>query len=374
MRHAARRRSGDRAPVKLAIDARKAYDGGIGRYIRCLARALVDLEPTLELSLLAPPSMPDFLPGASRVAYDAGLYTVRELFETGARVRRAGSELFHEPHYTLPFRIPVPSVVTIHDTIHLDRAEHLGPVRRGYARAMLRSAARRAAQVITVSECARRDIVRHTGIDAARVTVTPLGVEPAFFDVPAELGRRARRTLGLEAPFVLFVGALKRHKNPIGLVEAFVAADLPEAHLVFVGSGSEDIAGRARARGVAERVIVRTADDEVLRGLYREARIFVMPSLYEGFGLPLLEAMAAGTAAIASRAASIPEVGGDTPVYVTPGDHAELAGALRRLWTDEEERRARAEAARARARSFTWARTAEATRDVYRRALTGAIR
>lgn len=362
--------------MKLAIDARKAYDGGIGRYVRCLSAALLEADPTLSIAFLMPERMPAFVDPhegrVTRVDYDAGLYSFDELLGASARVTEAGVDLFHEPHYVLPFRIPVPRVVTIHDTIHVKFPRYLGgPVQRGYATFMVRSAARRAEHVLTVSESARRDVAAHARIDADRITATPLGVTPDFFETTDEDGATARSRLGVDGPFVLYVGALKPHKNPIGLCEAFEAASIAgPATLVLAGAGPLDVVTWGQSRGMGGRIRVVEVDDTTLRGLYHEARLFVLPSLYEGFGLPLLEAMASGTPAVASRVASTPEVGGEVPLYVPPGDVPALRAAIEALWADAPRREAMARAGRARAHAFTWRRTAELTLEVYRRAIS----
>jgi len=362
----------------VALDARKAYDGGIGRYVRSLSGALLELDPTLELVLLMPPAMPGWLgphPRVSRIDHGSRLYGVGELWKTGRVLRGVDVDLLHEPHYTLPFGVPCPSVVTIHDLIHWHFPEYLpNPAARRYARWMLRSAARRADRVVTVSEVSRRDLTELAGADPDRVAAIGLGVDPAFATAGPEEIARARAELAIDGQYILYVGALKPHKNPDVLLRAFQAAGIPDATLLLVGGAPgawlRDAAGEAALTGGRVR-FVDDLTDEHLVGLYAGARMVVLPSRYEGFGLPVLEAMAAGTPAVVSRAGSIPEVGGDAVSYVPPGDVGALAEALSRLWNDEDARADLARRGRERARGFTWAETARRTREVYEAAVTG---
>jgi alpha-1,3-rhamnosyl/mannosyltransferase len=365
--------------VKVAVDARKAHDGGIGRYIRCLTAAMMEIDPELRLALLMPPHLALWeLPRdrACRVDFGARLYSIEELWRTRGALRRIGPDLFHEPHYVLPFGVPCPSVVTIHDTIHVRFPAHLrNGIARRYARWMLRSAARRADRVITVSEASRRDVLEHAGVAGDRIEAVPLGVGREFFGVPSADADAARTRCGLSGAFLLYVGALKPHKNPLGLLRAFRRAEIPAATLALAGErpdpGLQAVIDRERlGRGV---LFLGRVEDPELRGLYAAARLFVMPSRWEGFGLPLLEAMAAGVPAVAAAVEPLREVGGDCPVYVSPDDTADLAGAMRRLWDDEGERSRRAGLGVARARGFTWERTAARTLAAYRQVLDARL-
>ncbi len=360
--------------MKVALDARKAYDGGIGRYIRSLTAAMLEVDSELRLTLLMRPGQALWeLPAdrVRRVDFGAGLYSLGELWRTGGVLRKIAPDLFHEPHYILPFCLPCQSVVTIHDLIHVRFPEHLSWLERRYARWMLNAAARRADRVITVSEASRRDLQAYTGISADRVQVTPLGVDPRFFDIAATEAKAARESCGLDGEFVLYVGALKPHKNPLGLLRAFRQAEIPAAGLVMAGEHPSTelkaVIDRERlGKGVR---FVGPREDPELRGLYAAARLFVLPSRCEGFGLPLVEAMAAGVPVIAASAGALPEVGGECAVYVSPDDTPGLAEAMRRLWNDQSERSRRIGLGLARARGFTWERTAELTLEVYRRAI-----
>jgi glycosyltransferase involved in cell wall biosynthesis len=326
--------------MRVGIDARKIADFGIGTYIRGLLGGLVSLGAGDEYVAFAPAGtpMPD---GVEHVAIDAPHYSVRELLIVGRAADRTRLDVFHAPHYVVPFT-RVPLVVTIHDLIHLHQPLR-NPLAPLYARTMIRRAIKRASHVLTVTSAVKAQLEHELG--AKNVIVTPNGVNaPA-----ATSGERSR--------FFLYVGNDKPHKNVDALIAAF--ADVPDARLILVG-GSFD-----RFRG-HDRIEVRGfVSDEELSSLYRNAIALVMPSLEEGFGLPALEAMAHGTAVIASTDAALMEVTGDAALHVDAREVRSLTDAMLRVMRDDE-LRARLEANGVeRARLFTWTRCAELTRDAY---------
>ena len=319
--------------MRVGIDARKVADFGIGTYIRGLLGALVELGGEDEYVAFAPAGTA--LPrGVEHVVVDAPHYSLRELVVVGRAADRARLDVFHAPHYVVPFtRVPV--VVTIHDLIHLHRRN---PLQQMYAKTMIGRAVRKARRVLTVSESVAHELA------SPKVVVTPNGIDEAFR--PAD----APRT------HFLYVGNDKPHKNVDTLIEAF--ARVPDAKLVLVGAPFERFRDRADVRGFV--------DTETLVSLYRSAIALVMPSLEEGFGLPAAEAMACGTAVITSNAASLVEITGDAALHVDARDANALAQAMLRIARDEELRASLAARGIERARFFTWKRCAMLTRDAYR--------
>jgi alpha-1,3-rhamnosyl/mannosyltransferase len=288
---------------------------------------------------------------------------------------RAGVDLVHAPAYTAPFWSGVPVVVTVHDVSYELHPEWY-PYRRDKARrAFYRWSARTATRILTVSAFSVSEISAAYGIPADRVTVTPLGVAPAFGADPAVPDRLPR---GVSQPFLLHVGDLHARRNLALVVEAMLAARRRSPALRTL---SLVLAGVDRGLGRALRAIAVAADapdavvqlgeidERELRALYRGASALVYPSLYEGFGLPLIEAMASGTPVIASRAASIPEVVGDAGMLLDPRDVPAWTDAIAGVLGDPERQARMRVAGRARAAEFTWERTARLTLDVYHRAL-----
>lgn len=258
-------------------------------------------------------------------------------------LRRLRPELAHFQH-ALPLGWRGPSVVTLHD-LHFERdPDVMGLLDRLTFKAMVPRAARRARQVLAVSERTKRDAVELYGLDPAKVTVTPHGVDPAF-------------SPGDERPheYVLFVGAVQARKNPLAALAAAQENDLP---LVVAGPEKEPaLAADLRARGADVRGWVTQAE---LAELYRGAAALVLPSRHEGFGIPVVEAMASGTPVVLSGDAALREVAGDAASYAEDGDYGR---ALRDALAD---RGRLAAAGLERARRYTWEATAQRTAAVYR--------
>jgi hypothetical protein len=297
------------------------------------------------------------------------------------RCRTDGVDLLHSPfNYGLPVRCPVPRVLTLHDAID---ALHDGarlPLTRRWAPSNLRRrldrrlSRRVAAHVITVSEHAKRDLVDGLRLPAAKVTVAYEAADPTFEAPVSDVARAAvRATHGLRRPFVFYVGGFEPRKNVPFLVRAFADARLADVDLVLAG-GAEvegaDVARLAGELGVGERVrSLGYVPDPELAALYAEALVFAYPSAYEGFGLPLVEAMAVGCPVLAARATSLPEILGTGGEAFALGDPAELTAWLRRLATEPALRADLVARARRRACDFSWRRAAAATVEVYRRVL-----
>jgi glycosyltransferase involved in cell wall biosynthesis len=285
----------------------------------------------------------------------------------------AGVDLVHSLASTSPLWGRFTRVVTVHDLIYRRYPEaHMGMRALGM-RVLVPAAVRRCARVIAVSEATKRDIVELLGTDAGRIDVVPqgLGARPAPA-VAGEAAVRERLELG-ERAVLLTLSAQRAHKNLEGLFAALAMLD-ERPLLVLAGYRTDhEHALRARARELGIEADVRFAgwvEPDVLEGLWALTRAFVFPSLYEGFGLPVLEAMARGVAVACSNASSLPEVAGGAALLFDPHDAAAIAAALRRLLAGGPEIDALREAGRARAAQFSWERTARGTLEVYARAAT----
>lgn len=284
--------------------------------------------------------------------------------------RRDGIDLLHMT-YIAPPRSPCPVVVTVHDVSYRIFPEYFSPRVRLLLGLLVGVSVRRAARVITVSESARRDIVRFYRVPPEHVAVTPEAAGEQFTPQPSEEVSRVREKYSLPPSYILAVGNVQPRKNLARLVEAFaaVASHAPDTVLALAGRsgwrGSE-VEAAVRRLGLERRVLFTGyVHDGDLPALYTGATIFCYPSLYEGFGLPPLEAMACGAPTVTSNVASLPEVVGDAALTVEPLSVTAIIGALRRMLDDaalREEYRARG---LARAALFSWERTAQLTRKVY---------
>jgi glycosyltransferase involved in cell wall biosynthesis len=286
--------------------------------------------------------------------------------------RRAGVDLLHNLFTTAPAAPGVPQVTTILDLIYKRFPEaHAGVLAHGM-RMLVPLSAKRSTRVIAISEATKSDVVSLLGVKADRVDVTYLAPgSPDAADPESEDVLRERHSLG-DAPIVLSVSAHRPHKNLERLIDAIAALERP---VVLVVPGYEtqwenELERHVRRRGVQPRVrLIGWVGGAELEGLYRSATCLAFPSLAEGFGLPVLEAMARGLPVACSNATSLPEVAGEAALYFDPLDVPAMTGAIERLLADAELRERLAAAGREQAARFTWERTAEGTRRSYERAL-----
>jgi len=291
---------------------------------------------------------------------------LRRLRYDHRRLSRAAAEerldLLHCTKSFVPDGLRCPAVVTVYDVIFLKHPEFYPWWWRGYWRRALERSVERARTVVCISETTARDLENEMPAARGKTVAVPCGVDARRFAAP---GRAP-----VEGPYYLWVGTVTARKNLDGLLDALESLDAAAPPLVVAG-GVDPHAGDARRLEAAAaagkvRFLRRVGDDE-LAALYAGATALVYPSLYEGFGLPVLEAMAAGCPVICSRAGALPEAAGDAGLLVEPGDAASLAEAMRRLASDPALRRELSERGRARAAGFSWARTAERTLEVYER-------
>ncbi|GAA4637085.1 glycosyltransferase family 1 protein [Actinoallomurus vinaceus] len=290
--------------------------------------------------------------------------------------QQVGAQVIHEPYYSIPLRPGMPIVVTVHDMAYFTDPEAHNPLKTTFIKAATRTAVRRATRVIVPSKATRDEIVRLLGADPTRIDVAYHGVDHTIFHPPTEEERRhLSDRLGLHGhPYIAFLGALEPRKNVPNLIRGWVeaVADLerPPA-MVLAGSGGWDDELDAALADVPSRLrLIRPGylPWPSLPGFFGGALTVALPSRGEGFGLPVLEAMACGATVLTTHRASLPEVGGDAVAYTEP-DAEGIAAALRALIDDPERRGRLAEAAHARSREFTWAASAEAHMAAYQRAV-----
>jgi glycosyltransferase involved in cell wall biosynthesis len=268
---------------------------------------------------------------------------------------------FLSPGFNPPLRSPIPFAFTIHDLVHLRVPQETSALRRLYYASVVRPATRRAWRVLTVSEYSRRDIIDWSGLPAEAVRVVGNGVSPVF--VPGPGGRAERE------PYLLHVGRRAGHKNVGNLLRAFsISQAARELRLVFTGLPDAETQAAAAKCGVLQRVhFSGPVDDAALLRLYQRSLGLVFPSLHEGFGLPIVEAMATGTPVITSNVTSMPEVAGaGNALLADPRDPAALAEAMDRLAADAALWQSLATRGVARAQAFSWERVAARVGDALR--------
>jgi len=289
---------------------------------------------------------------------------------------RVGADLAHGPVFVGPLAASIPFVVTIHD-LSFRRFPHLfRPANRLYLSSITRASARRARRVIAVSAHAAEETVRLLGVEREKVDVVYHGVAPRFRPLPPEKVEAFRARRRLPERFILFLGTLEPRKNLVRLVEAFARLREPDLRLVLAGGRGwyyEEVFACVERLGLRERVVFPGyVPGEELPLWYNAAAVFAFPSLYEGFGMPVVEAQACGTPVLTSDRSALPEAAGDGALLVDPYDAEGIAEGLHRLLTDGDLREALRRRGLAHAARFTWQKTAAETVSVYRRALDGA--
>jgi glycosyltransferase involved in cell wall biosynthesis len=357
---------------------------GIGRYAGSLAQALLARQPgrfalfyNRGKDTQPPPGLESVPCRTVRAGYKPWRMAVwlGQLLGVGFNRLVPGAELFHATEHLLPPFHGVPSVLTVHDMIFKLFPEHQKPQNYWYLNAAMPLYCRRADAIITVSESSKRDIVAHYGLDPAKVRVIYEAAAPEFTPASPQAVDAARRRYGLPERFVLHVGTIEPRKNLTRLVEALQhlrdqGLTIP---LVVVGGKGwlyDDFFRRLEELPVRDAVhfsgYVPSAD---LPLVYNAATVTATPSVYEGFGLPVLEAMACGTPVVSSNASSLPEMGGDAARYFDPHDVEAMAETIRVVWTDSDMRAEMRQLGLEQAARFSWKRAAEETLAIYERLL-----
>jgi glycosyltransferase involved in cell wall biosynthesis len=371
-------------PLRVVFDAHAITPrrSGIGEYSAKLLAAMCEAPDSgIELSLYAngritPLRSADEIPTITAGIPDGSLYALKHQWELPLLLRRERCDLFHMPDFLAPPLLPVPFVCTIYDLIPLAKPEYIARSLKvrllPLYRAIVRRSARRAARVLTISEHSRRDIVRMLGIDAARIDVTPLAptVDVNSAPWPQSLGGRLQR-----GRYLLYVGRHDPYKGLGLLLDAFAAASgdpaLDDVTLAIAGAldaryGYKD---KVVSLGLDDRVVfLDYVGEEQLSPLYANALAFVFPSLYEGFGLPPLDAMRHGVPVLCSERTSLPEVTGDAALLFDPEDSKAFASALREICGNSSLRDELKQSGFQRQEGFSWTITAALTIEAYKRA------
>jgi glycosyltransferase involved in cell wall biosynthesis len=379
--------------MRVAFDARylDGREGGVGRYTLNLVGALLEEDPRLELLLIlrqgaaaAQPRVAEWLASRRVESLDfGGLPNVPGMaLLLARRLRGRRFDLFHSPFHRLPMRLGRPTVLTVHDLMWLlnpafQTNSRLHRALAGaFLRSSLRSAMTRADRILTVSRSTRRAIGECFPWLAGRVRVSYNGFDRRAFGALARDAATARLDglLPRGATFVLVVGDPSPHKNHANAVRGFLRAfeGRPEVRLVIVRRAlplrpDRELDGLLGLPGARGRVLVLPhVPGEVLNALYHTARVYLQPSYYEGFGIPLLEAMAAGVPILASKTSCLPEVCGNAALYVDPAVPDDLAEGLRLLDRDEPLRERLVANGTRRLSRFSWRACARATLETYR--------
>lgn len=356
---------------KLAIDARMIHHSGIGTYLKNLLPLIIDHFDTVLLGAQADFEKFPWAKNIELIETAAAIYSLKEQFELPRKI--PPSDCFWSPHYNIPLRSIKARrrMVTVHDVFHLAFYEVLPLPQKVYARQMFNGVVKKADKIITVSETSKSEICKYTGAAPDKITVIHNGLDKSIFNLSkdAQLLKRLREKYRLPERFILFVGNVKPHKNLKNLVLAFAKLSLkiPDVRLVVVGkregfiTGDEAISGvLAQHPGIEEKIIFTSAVEyEELPSIYKLASVLVLPSLYEGFGLPPLEAMACGCPAIVSGIPVFRETCNDAVLFVDTHDPDGIANGIEKVLNDENLRSQLINKGLQRVENFSWEKSAE---------------
>jgi len=359
---------------RLIIDARWLYTG-LGAYTGQLIRALHELAP-FAVTLITLPEHRDKLAayGYELVVSNAQLYSAREQLDIARAAR--DYDVLHVPHYNAPLLRRGTLLASIHDLNHLlDPTVGHSLKSLLYARPMLRHIAKRAEHIFTQSEYSKRTIIEHLGAEPDKITVTCTGVPPHIFPEPRDKARQAtNEQFAFQGEYLLFVGNLKPHKNVGGLLEAFALLKQRQRFpysLLIVGDDAywrPLLQRKAAGLGVANSVIFAgRATDEQVRFAYSGAELTIVPSIEEGFGLPVIESMACGTPVACSNRASLPEAGGLAAEYFEALDIESMAQTIERVLSSRERLNKMQQLGYEQAAKFHWRECAARHIPVYRK-------
>jgi len=358
---------------------------GVGHYTFELARALALLSPSDDFELVAPGPFPGSIiedlrrncPDNLRpVTVEGNSIRRRRWWAVGLPLylRKASLDLFHGTNYEVPLWNKRRSVLTIHDlSILLHPDTHQADLARR-ARRRLPVMARSASMIITPTESVKRDVSERLKVDPEKIVVTPEAPRRGFRRIALESAAEIKRRLGIEDEFLLFVGTIEPRKNLLTLVRAFEQILRQTSHrpqLVVVGAEgwlTDELFAFIKESAISDRLrLTGYLEDDDLRALYSSCTLFVYPSIYEGFGLPPLEAMACGAPVIASNIATFRETLESAAQLIEPNDAEALARSIVELLENEDRRRTLSAAGQQHAGKFSWEKTARLTLEVYRK-------
>ena len=359
--------------MKIAIDIRRITEFGVGTYTRNIIRALARLDRENEYFLLGSPQKASEignLPENFSCVEVASPETAKGFFQCHSVLARLGCELVHVPHlFWLPHHFPCPYVVTVHDVLdHMYRARNGSGLKRSMHFQLTRRVLRNAARIFAVSSFTKNEIQKLFGIEPRRIEVVYNAIDARFLTGHASDADRQMlaERYQIAYPFMLYAGRISPHKNVVRIIEAFAAlkAELakqdqfPDLKLIIIGdelSKHPDLRRTVVRAGMQNDVrFLGFVPIDVLRVFYDVAKVFVFPSLYEGFGLPPLEAMAHGTPVLTSNTSSIPEVVGNAAVLVNPENLFEMMRALQRVLCDQPLREKLRLAGYEQVKKFSW--------------------
>lgn len=371
--------------MKIVIDARMWNESGIGRYLRNLIDQLQKLDHQNKyfiLLLVKDFNTLNFKNNFKKIRADFRWYTLAEQTKLPEILNKLDPDLVHFPHFNVPIFYKGKYVVTIHDLIHqhfnFQRASTHGYLtyklkQFGYKK-VFGTAIKKSAKILTPSSFVKSQLINEWQVDKDKIVVTTEGVDDIISAIAKKINQdrvdQIMKRFNIDTPYLFYVGAAHPHKNIKGLINAFLILRRDYQYLKLVLSGMDNYFWQRVKNEYQHKDIVYTgqvSDDELV-ALYKNAEVFVMPSFEEGFGIPILEAMALGCPVVSSNSGSLPEVGGEAAVYFNPLDTADMSSKITHVLKSKKLRKELIEKGKKRVEDFSWRKLAEQTLEVYQNA------
>lgn len=355
--------------MKIAVDARMYNMSGIGTYIQNLTK-----NNCYNIALGNEKDLKGVKGIEKIIKFDSPIYGINEQLKFPYKeLKKAKVDLLHVPHYNVPLFYKGDMIVTIHDLTHLVYSEFFGnPLKKYYAKFMMKMAIKKSKAILTVSECTKRDILKYFKLDENKIIVTYNGLKENAREKPKEEISYLYDKFNIprDKKILMYVGNLKPHKNLEGLLESFSKLkNNSECILLLVGKAFENylkLQEKEKELNIENKVIhTGIVNEEELIDLYNLIDLFVFPSFYEGFGLPVIEAMACGAKVVSSNASSLPEVGGNLIPYFDPKDIEDMTKKIEEEFAREDTIAEKIERIKW-AKSFDWKETAKKTNEIFK--------
>ncbi len=358
--------------MRIGFDARMIDHPGIGRYIKNLLKAMLGLNTGCEFLVFGDENKLTTynlkLTTDQIIRWNAPIYSLQEqIFQPFIKYNL---DVVHVPHFNVPFQRRNKLVITIHDLVYLKFPESRPYFRGIVAKRVITNAVKKADRIIAVSENTKRDIIKEFPYAKRKIEVIYEAADPIFCKIDDEMRKEnIRKKYKLPRDIILFVGSLKKHKNIERLIDAYtdLKSKVIQHKLIIVGRYRPREAEILRKIESTDALYLGEIPTEDLVSIYNLASLLIIPSLYEGFGLPALEAMACGTPVIASSSASLPEVIGDAGVLFDAQDKSDIFDKIYEVLKDEDLRQGLIKKGFKRTRSFSWVKTALQTIELYKK-------
>lgn len=368
--------------MRIVIDARFYNESGLGRYIRNLVRELQALDKENDYFILHLKKDFDdieYHDNFHKYLADFGWYGLREQFKLPKLLKTLSPDIVHFPHFNVPIRYEGKYIVTIHDLIHQhfssQQTTTLNPlihnVKKLAYKKVFSMAVKNSTKILVPSQFVKQQLIKEWNIDKDRILVTYEAVDDSLIEIANKNGsgdfQKIENKFNIKKPYLFYVGNAHPHKNIQQLIKSFKQVEQKHPGLQLVLSGKDNYFWQTIKKKLNNEGIIFTGfiTEEELVGLYKNAQAFVMPSLEEGFGIPLLEAMACNCPVICSNKASLPEVGGDACLYFDPERLGDLTEKINKILDSDKLKKELIEKGGKQYQQFSWRRLAELTLDTY---------